>query len=86
MTKSDDETNERPMFTEAFFCHPSEVEESLAIPAFLRCLDSARHDRMTTLRVRGSGPGMRIPILTGLFIAMVLDAWLLKERRRRRRE
>ena len=27
---------------------------------------------MTTLRVRGSGPGMRIPILTGLFIAMVL--------------
>jgi peptidyl-prolyl cis-trans isomerase B (cyclophilin B) len=27
---------------------------------------------MTTLRARGSGPGMRIPILTGLFIAMVL--------------
>ena len=34
---------------------------------------------MTTLRVRGSGPGMRIPILTGLFIAMVLGRMVAEE-------
>ena len=34
---------------------------------------------MTTLRARGSGPGMRIPILTGLFIAMVLGRMVAEE-------